>query len=47
MEFVMLGLACFVVGALAGTMTTLILAAFVAASRADDRIEGNRNRRQE
>lgn len=46
-EFVMLGFACFVVGALAGAVTTLIIAAVIAGGRADDRLEDYRNRRQE
>jgi hypothetical protein len=46
-EFVMLGFACFIVGALAGAVTTLILAAIVAGSRADDRLEEwHRNRKE-
>lgn len=48
MEFVMLGLACFIAGAIAGGVTTLVLAAVVAGGRADDRMEEwHRNRRKE
>lgn len=47
MEIALLGFVCFVVGALAGAMTTLILAAVVAGGRADHRLEDYRNRRKE
>jgi hypothetical protein len=39
MEVLLLGIACFVVGGLAGVLVTLVMAALVAGSRADDEME--------
>lgn len=43
----MLGLVCFVVGAFAGAVTTLVMAAVIAGGRADDHVEEwYRNRKE-
>jgi hypothetical protein len=46
-EVAMLGLVCFVVGGLAGAVVTLVMAAIIAGSRADDEMDALRNRRKE
>lgn len=38
-EIALLGIACFIVGGLAGVLVTLLMAALVAASRADRDVE--------
>lgn len=46
-EILLLAVACFIVGGIAGVIVTLLMAALVAASRSDRWMEEQRDRRKE